>query len=142
MNASFATLIQQRFATHRTLILYFFIGVSASLIDVVGFYVFFSVLNISSPLATTGSVLIATVYAFLLNAHYNFKMTDSFWVRFASYAVVSGIGLVISAFSLWLFNVRMGFDGNMVKILSLPVIFLVQYLLNKRITFQSFAHKY
>lgn len=131
------SLIQKYFLRHRVLILYFFIGASASLLDLVGFFVFFSLFSIPSPIATTYSVIIATIYAFLLNAHFNFKMTDHFWLRFASYAAVSGVGLIISALMLWLLNVKMGFDGNLIKIFSLPVVFVVQYILNKRITFQS-----
>lgn len=122
---------------HRTLILYFFIGASASFLDVVGFYLFHSRMGIVSTLATTYSVAIATVYAFLLNAHFNFKQTDRFLFRFLSYSFVSGVGLGISALILWFFNVRMGFDGNLIKILSLPIVFVVQYLLNKTVTFQS-----
>lgn len=137
MNASFVTLIEQRFATHRTLILYFFIGASASLIDVAAFFVFHTFWGIVSTLATTYSVVLATVYAFMLNAHFNFKQTDRLWLRFLSYSFVSGIGLAISALMLWIFNIKMGFDGNLIKILSLPVVFVVQYLLNKKVTFQA-----
>jgi putative flippase GtrA len=137
MNTSFVSLIRQGFAAHRTLILYFFIGVSASLIDVVGFFAFHTLLGIISTLATTYSVVLATIYAFILNAHFNFKQTDRFLFRFLSYSFVSGVGLGISALMLWFFNMRMGFDGNLIKILSLPIVFVVQYLLNKKVTFQS-----
>jgi len=133
----FAASVRQCFAQHRTLILYFFIGASASLIDLVGFFVFHSALGVISPLATTYSVVIATVYAFLLNAHFNFKQTDRLWLRLLSYSFVSGVGLVLSTLMLFVFNVKMGFDGNIIKILSLPVVFVVQYILNKKVTFQS-----
>lgn len=135
--ASINPLFQKTILAHRTLILYFFIGASASLIDLIGFFVFHSTLGIVSTLATTYSVAIATVYAFLLNAHFNFKQTDRILIRLLSYSVVSGIGLLISAGILFVFNVTMGFDGNLIKVLSLPVVFVVQYLLNKRVTFQS-----
>ncbi len=137
MALSFLAVVQERFAQHRTLILYFFIGASASLIDVVGFVVFHSVLEIISTLATTYSVALATVYAFLLNAFFNFKQTDRFLWRFLSYFFVSGVGLAFSALMLWLFNVVLGFDGNLIKILSLPLVFVLQYILNKKVTFQS-----
>lgn len=137
MTLSFLALVRERFAQHRTLILYFFIGASASLIDVVGFVVFHSVLGIISTLATTYSVSLATVYAFLLNAFFNFKQTDRFFWRFLSYFLVSGVGLAFSALMLWVFNVILGFDGNLIKILSLPLVFVLQYILNKNVTFQS-----
>lgn len=131
------TFVPQFFVQHRTLVLYFFIGASASLIDVATFFVFHSFFGVISTLATTYSVALATVYAFLLNAHFNFKQTDRFFLRLLSYSFVSAVGLFISAVLLWFFNVRLGFDGNMIKILSLPVVFVVQYLLNKKVTFQT-----
>lgn len=137
MDTSFATLVRQRFVQHRTLILYFFIGASASLIDLAGFFAFHTLLGVVSTLATTYSVVLATVYAFLLNARFNFKQTDRFLLRFLSYTFVSGVGLLISALMLWLLNVKMGFDGNVIKILSLPIVFVVQYILNKKVTFQK-----
>ena len=138
VNASqIVSLLQQYLVQYRTVILYFIIGASASLIDLVGFYVGHTYFGLVSPLATTYSVILATVYAFLLNAFFNFKQTDRLFVRLLSYSLVSGIGLLISAFMLYILNVRMGFDGNLIKILSLPVVFVVQYLLNKRITFQT-----
>jgi len=131
--------LKETMASHKNLILYFFIGGSAVLIDVMFFFVFYTLFGTASPLATIYSVLLATVYAFLLNAHFNFKMTDRFWLRFLSYATVSGVGLILSVLMLEVFNVRLGFDGNLIKILSLPLVFVVQYALNKKITFQSFV---
>lgn len=137
MTLSFLALVRERFTQHRTLILYFFIGASASLIDVAAFFAFHTLLGVVSTLATTYSVAIATVYAFLLNAFFNFKQTDRFFWRFLSYFLVSGVGLAFSALMLWVFNVVLGFDGNLIKVLSLPLVFVLQYILNKKVTFQS-----
>lgn len=135
-NARITQLIRDNCAKHRTLILYFFIGASASLLDVAGFYLFHSLMGIVSTLATTYSVALATVYAFLLNSHFNFKRTDRFLLRLLSYTLVSGVGLIISAIMLFVLNVKLGFDGNIIKILTLPIVFVVQYVLNKKVTFQ------
>lgn len=132
------SLISSQLTSHKNLITYFFIGASASIIDVTGFYVFFSIFGIQSTLATTYSVTIAIVYAFLLNTFFNFKMTDRFFVRFLSYFAVSGMGLLLSVCMLWVLNVLLGFNGNLIKIFSLPMVFIIQYFLNKRITFRSF----
>lgn len=134
---SVSSFIREQYTKHRILILYFFIGASASLLDVAGFYLFHSQMGIISTLATTYSVAIATVYAFLLNSYFNFKKTDRLLIRLLSYTFVSGIGLIISAIMLFILNVKLGFDGNLIKILSLPIVFVVQYVLNKKVTFQS-----
>lgn len=124
-------------AGHRTLILYFCIGASAALIDLGLFIVSHSLWQWSSPLATLFSISVATVYAFLLNSFYNFGVTDRFWLRLLSYSAVSGMGLLFSVAWLTLFNVILGVDGNLCKIVSLPFIFVLQYWLNKRITFRQ-----
>ncbi len=125
------------FLQYRTIVLYFLIGGSAAILDMVGFYVGYSLFDLASPLATTISVSVATLYSFLLNSFINFKTVDRLGSRFVSFVIVSGIGMLISIASLWLLNVQLGWNGNIVKIGSLPVIFLVQYLLNKKITFRQ-----
>ncbi len=135
--SSISSRIRTLLVTQKTLVLYFCIGASASLLDLGAFFFFYSVVEVPSPLATTYSVSLATAYAFFLNAFFNFKMTDHFFWRFLSYVTVSGIGLLISASLLLVFNVYFGLDGNIVKIITLPIIFLVQYFLNKKVTFQG-----
>lgn len=126
---------------YHTLVTYFAIGSTAALVDLGVFFALYTLVGLASPVATTLSVASATVYAFLLNAYFNFKATDRLWLRFLSYALVSGAGLGVSILLLTVFNVALGFDGNLVKIASLPIIFLLQYWLNKRITFQSFGQR-
>lgn len=124
-------------AKYRTLILYFCIGSSAALVDLVLFFVSHTWWHWSSPLSTSFSIAVATVYAFLLNSFFNFRVTDKFWLRLLSYSLVSGAGLIFSVLWLSVLNVQLGFDGNLCKILSLPIIFILQYWLNKRITFRQ-----
>lgn len=40
---------------------------------------------------------------------------------------------------LYVFNVRLGYDGNVMKLLSLPFIFVIQYSINKAVTFRKSA---
>lgn len=135
----FNTVLAETWHRHKTLIRYFGIGVSAALLDLTVFYIGYSLVGLVSPVATLLSVGLATLYAFLLNAFFNFRQTDRLSLRFLSYAAVSGTGLLVSVGFLTLFNVHFGFNGNLVKLLSLPMIFVLQYWLNKRITFQRFA---
>ncbi len=124
-------------ALPRTLILYFFIGASAALVDVVGFFLLFNTYGIPAVVATAVSVSLATIYSFVLNAKYNFKVSDRLGMRLVLFSLVSGAGLLLSALALYVAHDMYGINGNIVKIASLPVIFVVQFLLNKHISFKS-----
>lgn len=125
------------FEKHRTLVQYFFIGISAAGLDFILYVFLFNALGWSAWVSTSVSISVATVYAFTLNMFYNFRLSDQILVRLISYSFVSGVGLLISTAALYEFTDVAGYDGNLVKALTLPVIFLVQYLLNKHITFRA-----
>lgn len=120
----------------RTLVLYVLIGGSASLVDMIGFLTFFNLFALPAVASTMLSVSIATVYSFILNSRFNFKVSDRLQFRFLLFSLVSVSGLLLSAFALAIFHDQFGFDGNFVKILSLPAVFVLQFLLNKHITFK------
>lgn len=120
---------------HHHLIKYFFIGVSAAVIDVLIYYFVYNKLQFNATLSTVISVGISTIYGFLMNVRFNFKTQGRVKMRFALYASVSFTGLVASALLLFVFADTLGFNGNIIKILSLPFIFVLQYSLNKIFTF-------
>lgn len=126
----------ERVLKHRNIILYGVIGVSAMLVDL-GFYLlFFNIFNISPIVSTMLSVTIAMFYAFSLNAVFNFKTKDFIKARFFSYAAVSGLGLLMSAMIIQVL-VSIGCDPNIAKVLSLPPIVILQYFINKSVTFKK-----
>ena len=88
-------------------------------------------------LATVCSTFIAMIYAFTLNSFYTFKVKTHLWKRFISYFLVSVVGMILSVVMIWYFARIGGHDENMIKILSLPVIFVVQFLLNRFTTFRA-----
>lgn len=131
--------MKELFLKHKNLIYYFCIGVSASMIDVLAYVVLYNFLHINPVLATVVSISLATVWAFTLNAVYNFKITDRILARLTSYSFVSIIGMVLSASIIYVFAEQNGFNANIVKILTLPLIFVVQYLLNRHLTFKMLS---
>lgn len=123
------------FNQYKNLIQYFCIGVSAAAIDVIVFWFLYNIFDVSATLSTAVSISIATVWGFWLNAMFNFKVSDKIFRRLASYSLVSFIGMVLSMILLFVFVDELSFDGNLIKVLSLPLIFVVQYTLNKTFTF-------
>jgi len=50
---------------------------------------------------------------------------------------VAGIGYTASAFLLWFFVELSNFDVQYSKLMTLPIVAILQYLLNRNITFQK-----
>lgn len=127
----------QLFQKYKKVVIYFIFGSTAASVDLIGYLVLFNFFNITAIISTVISISLATVVGFVLNALINFKVNDKLLLRFASYSATSGIGMVISSLILYIFHNLQGFDGNVVKIISLPIIFLVQYLVNSKISFRK-----
>lgn len=125
---------------HQILIRYFLIGGTASAIDLILFFVLFNLVGTSELLAHSISVPTAVVFSFVLNARHNFKTTDHTALRFFSFVTVCVIGYLAGYGVILL--VAGGFTdpilgANLGKIVSLPVVFILQYILNSRVTFRT-----
>ena len=126
--------------THHHLIKYFLIGATASAIDVILFFVLFNFAGFSELAAHSVSVPTAVVFSFIVNARHNFKTNDHAALRFLSFVIVCIIGYaagygVIEAVQAPFANQQLG--ANIGKVASLPVVFVIQYLLNSKITFRK-----
>jgi glycosyltransferase XagB len=126
---------QSVFDKHRELILYFMIGGTAAAIDFLLFLFFYHSLHIQSAMATMASILISTLYGFLMNTYVNFRTFDRLARRFATYTATSMLAVLLSGMLLYIFTDTMGIDGSIVKIVSLPCIAYIQYRLNRRYSF-------
>jgi len=121
---------------HRNILNYGLIGVSAIVVDVIFFLLFFNVFLVPPTISTIMSVSVAMVYAFTLNAVFNFKTKDLIKRRFFSYALVSFFGMVASAIIIKVL-VSLQIDANVAKIVSLPPIVILQYIFNKTFAFKA-----
>lgn len=134
--------VQQLLHTHQQLVKYVLIGGTASMIDLVLFFVLFNFAHTSELVAHSVSVPTAVVFSFLVNARHNFKTVDHSALRFLSFCIVCTIGYfigycVILATQSVLESQALA--ANVGKILSLPIVFVVQFILNSRITFRKTA---
>lgn len=120
---------------HAQLARYVVIGGTAFLIDIGLFALLAVVAGLPALLANTVSVCISVVFSYLVNAFANFRVRDRMLVRFMSFAVVSGIGFLISTAMLWPLVELLHLDPLLSKVITVPVVVAVQFLLNKRITF-------
>jgi putative flippase GtrA len=121
---------------HQHLVKYLIIGGVASGIDVVLFLVIFNVLGFSALISHSISVPTSVLFSFVVNARHNFRTSDYMWLRLLSFAIVAVIGYA-AGYGVIAGAVYFGLGANIGKFLSLPVVFVIQYLLNSRITFRK-----
>jgi putative flippase GtrA len=119
---------------------YLLIGGMASAIDVLLFMALFNLAGTSTLAAHSVSVPTSVLVSFFVNARHNFHTDDHMALRLLSFVLVCSLGYlagfgVISAAS------NLGLGANAGKILSLPVVFVVQFVLNSRITFRKSGPK-
>lgn len=128
--------LQNLVMRYRSLLLYGFIGGGAVIIDVGLFWAIDHTTSMNVALNNALSIFVAMVYSFLMNARFNFKTTDNLLPRFVSFAGVTTIGFVISTALIWILLV-VHVPSTIAKVLSLPAVFITQFLLNSRLTFRS-----
>lgn len=78
-----------------------------------------------------------TLLSFFLNRRITFGVRSNMLRRMAIFFGVAGVGFTTSAAMLWALVDVAGMDPRIAKLLTLPVVVLVQFSLNKRITFNT-----
>jgi putative flippase GtrA len=78
-----------------------------------------------------------TLLSFMLNAWINFRVTDHLGRRLASFFSVAFLGWLASALLLQLLIGRLDLDKFFSKFVTLVIVLLLQYNLNRRISFRK-----
>ena len=78
-----------------------------------------------------------TLLSFIFNAKFNFRVTDKIALRLISFFGVAFLGWLVSAGLLHLLIGRYGFDKYVSKFATLAVVVLLQYNLNRRLSFRK-----
>lgn len=118
------------------LVRYLLIGGMASAIDVLLFMGLYNLVGTSTLVAHSVSVPTSVLVSFFVNARHNFRTDDHMALRLLSFAVVCALGYLVG-FGVIDAAADLGLGANAGKILSLPVVFAVQFILNSRITFRK-----
>lgn len=78
-----------------------------------------------------------TLLSFVLNARFNFRVTDRIVLRLLAFFSVAFLGWLASAGLLHLLVGRLGFDKYLSKLATLVVVVLLQYNLNRLLSFRK-----
>ena len=116
---------------------YLVIGLMAMTIDLGLYFYLADYLAIAPIPSLIIAVSVAIIFGFVMNQKYNFKVKDALWKRFISYTSINSGGLFAGVIAMYIFNSRLGFDDNIVRITSLIFIVGAQYLLNRIISFNK-----
>jgi len=79
--------------------------------------------------------LAGTLMSFTLNRWLTFGMRDRVLQRLALFLAVAAFGFSCSALMLWALVQQLHLDPRLAKLATLPVVVVLQFLLNRRITF-------
>ncbi|HEY5043529.1 MAG TPA: GtrA family protein [Verrucomicrobiae bacterium] len=86
--------------------------------------------------ANAAAYAAGTALSFLLNARWNFRVKDWHLLRFTCFFGVALVGWAVSAGILWLLIGQLGFNEYAAYFSALTVIVILQYNLNRRLTFR------
>ena len=129
--------VKQLYSRFRNLILYGIIGGFCAALDF-GIYTALCYWNVMPYLwANIISIHVGIFTSFALNRSLNFKVKDRLATRFLSFYAVGLTGLGISELMLYLLVTIGGLNEVFCKLLSIVVVALVQFILNKYITFKK-----
>jgi putative flippase GtrA len=120
---------------YRHFFLYQLIGVSGVLLDLVLFLILYNVVGMHEQVATVISTSAGIANNFLLNSFLNFRKRDGMLRRFARFYSVGLLGIALVAALLLVFHTWLGVDANVVKIVSMPVVAIFQFFLNRKWSF-------
>ncbi|GAB3286010.1 GtrA family protein [Parasphingorhabdus pacifica] len=119
----------------RSLVLYAVIGLSGVTLDYLLFLVLFNSVGLHEQLANAVSTTVGIINNFTLNTLLNFRKRDRLLLRFARFYSVGLAGIVLTFVLLQVFSGALGVDPNIVKAVSLPIVLVCQYTLNRRWSF-------
>ena len=130
-------MIKEVYSRFRNLILYGIIGGFCAALDF-GVYSVLCYWDFMPYLwANIISIHIGIFTSFVLNRSINFKVKDKTKQRFLSFYAVGLTGLGISELMLYLMVTLGGMNELLCKLISVVVVALIQFILNKYITFKQ-----
>lgn len=118
------------------LVKYALIGILGLIVDF-GVYMILTYFNVDVEIANVISSTCGIINNFFWNSYTNFKVHDRLLLRFISYFLVGQITTVFTTVSLFIFVTKLGFPHLVVKIVATFVAVLIQFVINKVITFRK-----
>jgi putative flippase GtrA len=123
--------------TRRQFVLYCLIGTSGVTFDFLIYSLLINELRLNYQIANVAGYFSGTVLSFVLNARFNFKIRDWLAARFISFCGVAFLGWAVSAVILFTLVGEWQWNKYFAKLLTIAVIVLLQYNLNRLVSFKK-----
>jgi putative flippase GtrA len=124
----------------RNAIFYGFIGIFSAAVDTLLFRLLVYIVDINALVANCFTVPVGITISFILNRRFNFKVMDRTLRRYVVFFCVGLCGLGISELMLY-GGELLSLDAFGVKLVSVVVVALFQFILNKLISFRVVKKK-
>ena len=135
-------IIQDMINKHNTFMKYAIIGCSGAFLDFIIFTILIKYVCLNYLIANIISIGVGITNNFFLNSFFNFKITDNMLTRFISFFSIGMLGLFISEGLLYMFIEKLGLNNILSKLVSIFIITMIQYTLNKLITFKKIRKEF
>ena len=129
MISFFAKLLKSRFLK------YGIVGVLGLIVDMGIFYLLHKMLGMNYIVANIISSSLAVIHNFILNSYFTFKVKDKLLKRFLSFYLIALAGMAMSSGLLALMIDGFMMDSMIAKMISVLIVAMIQYFLNKKLTF-------
>ena len=123
--------------TRRQFVVYCVIGVSGVTLDFLVYSLLVKETRLHYEIANAVGYAAGTILSFFLNAHFNFKTRDVMPLRFLSFCSVAFLGWALSAGILLVTVGHLDWNKYLAKLVAIAVIVLLQYNLNRLISFKK-----
>lgn len=114
---------------------YAFVGCLGLVVDMGLFYLMYEMLHINYIVSNLVSSSLAVVHNFFLNSWITFKVKDKLLLRFISFYSVAVAGMVLSSGMLAVMIDGLSMNSMIAKAISVFFVALLQYFINKKLTF-------
>ena len=136
-NEHMAIELKTRVKKCRELVMYCIIGCTGAGLDFALYTALTDGVGFHYQLANFSSVSFGIINNFLLNYFFNFRTKDRMFIRLVSFYVVGMAGWTLSAICLWLFIEQFAMSAIVAKLGTIAFVTVVQFCLNKFITFKK-----
>lgn len=132
--------LKNLYVEHQEIIEYIFFGGLTTLVNLVVFYLFDTVFDVSYLIANAISIIVSILFAFFTNKLFVFKSkSPNFKAAFKEFYLFVGLRLVSGIFdmlSMWLLVDFISLDTNLSKILTQFIIVILNYVFSKLYIFK------
>ncbi|MFA7044087.1 MAG: GtrA family protein [Bacteroidales bacterium] len=113
------------------------VGVFGLVVDMGIFYLLHKMLGVNYVVSNIISSSLAVVHNFILNSFITFKVKDRLLRRFASFYLIALVGMAVSSGMLAVMIDGLSMDSMVAKMISILIVAVIQYFLNKKLTFRK-----